>query len=204
MLSRVRVVADPAGCLFPGGGLPVGADFDIPRGSRCSAEHEFTPSTGTCSYYGCGDGCSSSRVLGCQWISCPLSRDTGVPRNSGGDYWGVTEVVSSVSIKSVRIVLGVLFYPEVESQVLPLRVDPAWISLLSWARASCRLPARTAVMVQMVAGLSAYVHLSIDAGLACSFCMLYVQCFTEGPQPWGVRLDVGKDCALALRGWRRG
>ena len=46
VLSRVRVIADPAGCSLPGGGLSVGADVGwILRGSRCSAEHEHTPFT---------------------------------------------------------------------------------------------------------------------------------------------------------------
>ena len=101
VLSRVRVIANSAErSLFLGGGLPVGADFGwLPGGSRCSAEHEFKLFIGTCGYSGCVDGCSSSTVSGCQWISCSHSRDTGVPRISGGDYWGVTEVVSSVSIK---------------------------------------------------------------------------------------------------------
>ena len=49
--ERVRVIADPAGRSLPGGGLPVGSDLGwIPRGSRCPAQHEFTPSTATYSY----------------------------------------------------------------------------------------------------------------------------------------------------------
>ena len=41
-------MADHAGSSFRGRGLPVGADFGwISRGSRCSVEHECTPSTDT-------------------------------------------------------------------------------------------------------------------------------------------------------------
>ena len=122
-MSRVRVIADPAGSsLFPGGGLPVGADFGwIPRGSRCSAERECTFSTDT---YGFTvvvmaavdfvptlPRCRRSSHLRLRRLACHWGGQFCEYPGQYGSCWGV------------------LFYPVVESQLLRLRVDPPWTSL---------------------------------------------------------------------------
>ena len=82
VLSRVRVIADPAGSSLHGRGLPVDADLGwMSRLSRCSAEHECTPSTDThgemASVFGAHAGFDSGYMRasvfgGAVWANFPL------------------------------------------------------------------------------------------------------------------------------------
>ena len=105
-----------------------------------------------------------------------------VPRISGGDYWCVTEVVSSVSVKVSTDRAGRSLLPRRwHCSWCCLRVDSAWISLCAQQITSCTPSTGTFGCYGCDVGWTewACVHLSTDAGLAISFYVPHVLCLTE-------------------------